>query len=131
MGLEKEKILIVDDMKTIRMLVLSALRSLGATNLEEAENGVIGWNLMKSALAAGRPFTLVVSDWNMPEMTGLELLKNCRFHDNYEKVSFILLTAETEAEHVQEAIKYRVDGYITKPFSQDKLIDLINKLTHQ
>jgi two-component system chemotaxis response regulator CheY len=87
--------------------------------------------MMESALSLSKPYTLVISDWNMPVMAGIELLKNCRFHDTYERIPFIFITAENETEQVKEALKYKVDGYISKPFSQEKLISVISNALGQ
>ncbi len=94
------KILIVDDMMTMRKLVAKALTELGFTNLTDAEQ-----------------FQLIVSDWNMPKVSGLELLKTVRQMSAYKDIPFVLLTAESEKAQVIEAIQARVSGYVTKPFT--------------
>jgi two-component system, chemotaxis family, chemotaxis protein CheY len=109
------KILIVDDMMTMRKLVAKSLTELGFTNLTDADNGETA--LEKIKLVGAEKFQLIVSDWNMPKVSGIELLKTVRQLAGYKDVPFILLTAESEKAQVIEAIQARVSGYVTKPFT--------------
>ncbi len=109
------KILIVDDMMTMRKIVSKALKNLEFADITECKNGNEAWEALQSGL-----FQLVISDWNMPECTGLELLERVRSSD-LDKIPFVLLTAEAEAEQVTEALQKGVDNYIVKPFSVDTL----------
>lgn len=109
------KILIVDDMMTMRKLVAKALTELGFTNLTDADNGESA--LEKIKLVGSEQFQLIVSDWNMPKVSGLELLKTVRQMSAYKDIPFVLLTAESEKAQVIEAIQARVSGYVTKPFT--------------
>lgn len=125
------KILIVDDMPTIRELVRNQLRDLGYRNVSQAENGEDAWAMLQQAFA-GEPFALVISDWNMPKMTGLEFLKIVRMDANFSKLPFILLTSESERDQVTEAVLAGVSQYIVKPFTaksfEDKLKSVWTKL---
>lgn len=112
------KILIIDDMETMRRIVHRNLKSLGYTNTLEAEDGEKAWALIESE---DLPFHVIISDWNMPNCSGLDLLKKVRADKRFEKTPFILLTAESEVTQVQEAIQAGVDNYIVKPFSGDAL----------
>ena len=111
------KILIVDDMSTMRRLVKKACNNIGFSNIEEAEDGQKAWEKLQ---AAG-DFQLVISDWNMPNCTGLEFLKKVRADSKLKRTPFILLTAEAEATQIAEAIQLGVSNYIVKPFTVETL----------
>lgn len=114
------KILIADDMMTIRKVIKKTLSQIGFVpgNITEAVNGKEAWEKLQSA---EQPIQLIISDWNMPEMTGLDFLKTVRGSDKYKGLPFVLLTAEGEVEQVKEAIKQGVDAYIMKPFNAKTL----------
>ena len=109
------KILVVDDMTMARMLVKKALNDIGFTNITEALDGKQAWELLNST----PDFQLVVSDWNMPMMTGIELLKKLRTTPQFENLPFVMLTAEGEEKQIKEAFQSGVNGYITKPFTAE------------
>lgn len=115
------KILIVDDMPTIREMVRSQLRGLGYGNLVECEDGQLAWNQLRAAQKDGDPFGLVISDWNMPNLSGIEFLKAVRAEGDFQGLPFVLLTSESEREQVTEAIFAGVSQYIVKPFSPKTL----------
>lgn len=112
------KILIVDDMMTMRKIVMKTLKELGFSNFAEAPDGAKAWEMLSSPDSG---FGLVVSDWNMPNATGLDLLKRVRSDSRFSKMPFFLVTAENEKEQVVEAMKVGVSGYIIKPFTTDHL----------
>lgn len=116
------KILVVDDFATMRKIVRNVLKQINQTDITEAENG-------KAALAALRsePIGLIISDWVMPEMTGIDFLRACKDDPELKKIPFIMVTAEAQKESVVEAIKGGVDNYIVKPFTPDKLQVAINQ----
>lgn len=118
------RILIIDDMPSIRDLVRKTLRSMGYKNIQEAGDGEEGLQILESHLARA-PIQLVISDWNMPNMSGLELLKKVRAVKDWTHLPFILLTSESERDQVTEAVLAGVSQYIVKPFSakvfEDKL----------
>lgn len=126
------KILIVDDMKTMRMFVRKGLGLLGLKNVTEAEDGKIAWAAMDVAEKEMAPYQLIVSDWNMPNMSGIDLLKKVREHPSRKGTPFVLVTAENDKEQVVQAVKLGVNGYITKPFDgptlEAKLKALYNNL---
>lgn len=111
------KILIVDDMKTMRRLVRKACEGLGFSVIDEAEDGQKAWEKVQ---AEGN-FELILSDWNMPNCTGLDFLKRVRADSRFKSLPFILLTAEAEAQQISEAIAAGVTQYIIKPFTADTL----------
>ncbi|OYZ23856.1 MAG: hypothetical protein B7Y39_03080 [Bdellovibrio sp. 28-41-41] len=111
------RILIVDDMASIRDLVRNQLKVLGFTEIIESEDGVLAWTVLENQYAQANPIELVISDWNMPKMKGLDLLKKVRSSQVFEQLPFILLTSEAEREQVTEAVMAGVSQYIVKPFS--------------
>jgi two-component system chemotaxis response regulator CheY len=112
----KTKVLVVDDMLTMRKIVIKILKELGFSDISEAQDGQDAWEKTKNG-----EFGLIVSDWNMPNCTGLEFLKRVRADQKLSKTPFILVTAEAEGHQVAEAIKSGVDQYVVKPFSRDSL----------
>jgi two-component system chemotaxis response regulator CheY len=114
----KTRILIVDDMMTMRKLVGKVCKELGFTDLTEASDGAKAW---EAITAATPPFGLVISDWNMPGTSGLDLLKRVRGDSRFGKLPFVMVTAEAEQHQIVEAIKAGVSNYLVKPFTADAL----------
>ncbi len=121
------RILVIDDMMTMRKVVMKALRELGFADLQEAANGELGWNILSSS---SPPVQLIISDWNMPVLSGLELLKKVREDGRFHKLPFVLLTAESEASQIKSALSLGVSNYIIKPFTPDSLKEKLTQ-THQ
>ncbi len=121
------RILIVDDFSTMRRIVKNLLNDLGFTNTAEAEDG----NAALAALRASK-FDFVVTDWNMPGMTGIELLREIRADGNLSKMPVLMVTAEAKREQIIEAAQAGVNGYIIKPFTaatlQEKLAKIFERL---
>lgn len=111
------RILIIDDMPSIRDLVKNTLKAMGYKNLFEAEDGELGLKLLMQHNVAGSHIQLVISDWNMPKMNGLDLLKHIRATAEWSNLPFVLLTSESERDQVTEAVLAGVSQYIVKPFS--------------
>jgi two-component system chemotaxis response regulator CheY len=116
--------LVVDDFSTMRKIVKNVLRQIDITDVTEAENGKKALDILKEDPA---DFDLIVSDWIMPEMTGIDFLKACKENDAIRKIPFVMVTAEAQKDSVLEAIKAGVDNYIAKPFTPDKLQEAIQK----
>ncbi len=114
------KILLVDDFPTMRRILRSLLKEAGFTDVEEAENGVMALEKMKTTR-----FDLVITDWNMPEMTGIELLKKMREDDTLKDIPVLMVTAEATKECVIEAVEAGVSNYIVKPFTASALKEKI------
>ncbi len=112
------KVLVVDDMMTMRKIVTKTLKEIGFTDIVEAADGAAGWETFS---ASGANIGLIISDWNMPNCTGLDLLKRVRADSRFKNVPFFLVTAESEASQVTEALTSGVSGYIIKPFNVDIL----------
>ena len=110
------RILIVDDFSTMRRIVKNLLGDLGFTNTAEAEDGHAALSLLQS-----QPFDFVVTDWNMPVMTGIELLKAIRADAKLKTLPVLMVTAEAKREQIIEAAQNGVNGYIIKPFTAQTL----------
>ncbi len=119
----KMKILVVDDFATMRRIVKNILRQIGFDNVEEAEDGEQAYAKLKSG-----NFKFVVSDWNMPNLDGLGLLKKIRGDANLKDLPVLMVTAEAEKEKVVEAIKAGVSSYVVKPFTAEVLKEKMDKV---
>ncbi len=117
------RILIVDDFSTMRRIIKNLLNDLGYTNTAEADDG----NTALVALAQGS-FDFVVTDWNMPGMTGIELLKSIRADDRFKTLPVLMVTAEAKREQIIEAAQNGVNGYIIKPFTAQTLEEKLGKI---
>ncbi|WP_408602263.1 chemotaxis response regulator CheY [Pseudomonas sp. PLMAX] len=106
------RFLVVDDFSTMRRIVRTMLRDCGFTNVEEAENGADALAKLKAS-----KFDFLVSDWNMPVMTGIELLKAVRATEGLKDLPVLLVTAEAKREQIIEAAQSGVNGYVVKPFN--------------
>ncbi len=122
------KILIVDDMATMRKIIKNMLVQIGFTNLAEADDGATAWPLIEAGVASGKPFEFIISDWNMPQMSGLDLLKKIRETESLKKLPFLMVTAEAEQGNVVIAVKAGVSNFIVKPFSALTLKEKIDKI---
>ncbi len=119
------KILTVDDFSTMRRIIRNMLRQLGYTNIVEAEDGAEALSLLQR-----EKVDFVISDWNMPNMSGLDLLKAIRADEHLKPLPVLLVTAEALKENVVEALKAGVNNYVVKPFTAETLkgkIDAIFK----
>ncbi|MBL4665355.1 MAG: response regulator [Nitrospinaceae bacterium] len=123
MGYEGKKVLVVDDSAVMRQIIKKNLKELGFTELSEAEDGAAG--LKK---AGEEPVDLIVSDWNMPNMTGLEFLKAVRADANLKGIAFIMVTSEADKEKIMEAVQAGVNQYIVKPFNAMQLEEKIKAI---
>jgi two-component system chemotaxis response regulator CheY len=117
------KILIVDDFSTMRKIIRNILTQLGFKNILEADDGTTALEILKK-----EKVDLIISDWNMPKMSGLELLKAVRSDENLKDIPFIMVTAEAQKESILEAIKYKVNQYIVKPFTPETLKEKLEKV---
>ena len=119
------RILVVDDMMTMRKLVSKVCRDIGFTNITEAADGALGWEAVNSA---NPPIGLVISDWNMPNCTGLDLLKRIRADSRHKALPFVMVTAESEKHQLIEAMKAGVSSYVIKPFTADGLKERLEEV---
>ena len=123
MGYEGKKVLVVDDSAVMRQIIKKNLKELGFSDLSEAEDGAAG--LKK---AGEEPVDLIVSDWNMPNMTGLEFLKAVRADASLKGIAFIMVTSEADKEKIMEAVQAGVNQYIVKPFNAMQLEEKIKAI---
>ncbi|MEW6569704.1 MAG: chemotaxis response regulator CheY [Nitrospirota bacterium] len=118
----KMNILIVDDFSTMRRIIKNILKQLGYENLDEAEDGTQAFTKLKNG-----SFGLIICDWNMPNMDGLELLKKVRDDPQLKDTPF-LITAEAEKDKVIAAIQAGVNNYIVKPFTAEVIKEKMSKI---
>ena len=117
------KILVVDDFATMRKVVKNLLKQAGFENVVEAEDGVAAMRVLKS-----QRIDFIVSDWNMPNMTGIELLRAVRADQELASTPFLMVTAEALQDNVVAAVKAGVSNYIVKPFTAEVLNEKITKI---
>lgn len=123
MSQDNLKFLVVDDFSTMRRIVRNLLKELGFTNVDEAEDGVAALARLK-----GGNFDFVISDWNMPNMTGIELLRAIRGDAALSSLPVLMITAEAKKENIIEAAQAKASGYIVKPFTAAVLDEKLNKI---
>jgi len=117
------KILIVDDFSTMRRIIKNLLRDLGFTNTEEADDGTTALPMLQTG-----KFDLLVTDWNMPGMQGIDLLRAVRADEKLANLPVLMVTAEQKREQIIEAAKAGVNGYIVKPFTAQTLKEKLEKI---
>lgn len=124
LGKPDMKILVVDDFPTMRRIVKTLMRQCGYQNFVEAEDGQKAYDLLK----ATPDIEFIVSDWNMPNMTGIEFLKTVRADPKFKHLPFLMVTAEAEKENIIEAVKSGVSNYVVKPFTGQTLQEKLQKI---
>ena len=117
------KVLIVDDFATMRRILKNILKQLGFKNILEADDGTTALEVLEK-----QDIDLIISDWNMPKMTGLELLKTVRVHEKYKRAPFLMVTAEAQKQNVIEAVQAGVSIYVVKPFTAEAISDKLKKI---
>ena len=117
------KFLVVDDYSTMRRIVKNLLHDLGYANVTEADDGKTALPLLQNG-----SFDFLITDWNMPGMPGLDLLKAVRSNDKLKKLPVLMLTAEAKREQIVEAAQAGVNGYVIKPFTAATLKEKIDKI---
>jgi two-component system chemotaxis response regulator CheY len=117
------KILIVDDFSTMRRIIKNLLRDLGFTNTTEADDGLTALPMLQSG-----NFDFLVTDWNMPGMNGIDLLRAVRADERLKNLPVLMVTAEAKRDQIIEAAQAGVNGYVVKPFTAQGLKDKIEKI---
>jgi len=117
------KILIVDDFSTMRRIIKNLLRDLGFTNTHEADDGLTGLPMLQSG-----NYDFLITDWNMPGMQGIDLLKAVRADPKLATLPVLMVTAESKREQIVEAAQAGVNGYVVKPFTAGTLKEKIDKI---
>lgn len=120
--------LIVDDTALMRTIVKTSLAEMGYTRFVEATDGLTAFVILEKQISKNDPVQFIISDWNMPKMTGLELLKKCADTLEFTNVPFILVTAEGSQDQIIQAAKAGVADYILKPFSFDKIKEKLERV---
>ncbi len=123
------RILVVDDMPSMRKILCNSLAEAGFTAVAAVEDGELAWNLIQEkALEPEQAFELIIADWSMPEFSGIELLRAVRNFGPTQTIPFLMVTAKVDHKNVAEALSIGVSDYIVKPFSGAQVIEKINAL---
>jgi two-component system chemotaxis response regulator CheY len=117
------KVLVVDDFATMRRIIKNVLKQIGFSNILEADDGTTALAIIKET-----KIDLIISDWNMPKMNGLDLLKTVREEKETKNVPFVMVTAEAQKENVIQAVQAGVSNYIVKPFTADAVKDKLSQI---
>jgi two-component system chemotaxis response regulator CheY len=117
------KYLVVDDFSTMRRIVKNLLQELGYQNVQEADDGKTAWPMLQAG-----SFDFVITDWNMPLMPGLDLLKAIRADEKLKSLPVLMVTAEAKREQIVEAVQAGVSGYVVKPFTAEILKQKLDKI---
>jgi two-component system chemotaxis response regulator CheY len=117
------KYLVVDDFSTMRRIVKNLLQELGYQNVQEADDGKTAWPMLQTG-----SFDFVITDWNMPLMPGLDLLKAIRADEKLKTLPVLMVTAEAKREQIVEAVQAGVSGYVVKPFTAEILKQKLDKI---
>jgi len=117
------RILVVDDFSTMRRIIKNILRQLGYNNILEADDGSTAWEILNK-----EKVEFIISDWNMPKMPGIELLRKVRSSEEFAEMPFLMVTAEAQQENIIEAVQAKVSNYIVKPFTAETLGQKIDKI---
>jgi two-component system chemotaxis response regulator CheY len=117
------RVLVVDDFSTMRRIVKNILRQLGFTNMVEADDGTTAWETLNKDR-----IDFIICDWNMPQMTGIELLRKVRSSEEFPDLPFLMVTAEAQQENIIEAVQAKVSNYVVKPFTAEIMKQKIDKI---
>ncbi|MBW2644096.1 MAG: response regulator [Deltaproteobacteria bacterium] len=117
------KVLIVDDFATMRRILRNILKQIGFKNMIEADNGKNALKELKK-----EKVDLIMCDWNMPEMPGIDLLKNMKADDELKDIPFVMVTAEAQKDNIVEAVKAGVSNYVVKPFTAETINEKLKKV---
>jgi two-component system chemotaxis response regulator CheY len=117
------RILVVDDFSTMRRIIKNILRQLGFSNIVEADDGTTAWDTLNKD-----KIEFIISDWNMPQMTGIDLLRKVRDSEEFGDLPFLMVTAEAQQENILEAVQAKVSNYIVKPFTPEVMKQKIDKI---
>ena len=117
------KFLVVDDFSTMRRIIKNILRQLDLNNVVEADDGTTAWEVLNKD-----HIDFIISDWNMPQMTGIELLRKVRASEDFGHLPFLMVTAEAQQSNIIEAAQARVSNYIVKPFTAETMKQKIDKI---
>jgi two-component system chemotaxis response regulator CheY len=117
------KVLVVDDFATMRRIIKNVLKQIGFTKILEADDGTTALEVLKE-----NKVDLIISDWNMPNMTGLDLLKTVRGEKSTQSIPFLMVTAEAQKDNVIQAVQAGVSNYLVKPFTADAIKEKLTQI---
>jgi len=117
------RVLVVDDFPPMRGRAKNILRQLGFNNVVEADDGTTAWEILNK-----EKIDFIVSDWNMPQMAGIDLLRKVRASEEFANTPFLMVTAEAQQENIIEAVQAKVSNYIVKPFTAETMKQKIDKI---
>jgi len=117
------RVLVVDDFATMRRILKNILKQLDFKNLVEADDGTTAWEVLET-----QEIDLIISDWNMPKMSGIDLLKKVRASDKHKTTPFLMVTAEAQKQNVIEAVQAGVSNYVVKPFTAEAIFEKLDKI---
>lgn len=117
------KVLVVDDFATMRRIIKNVLKQIGFTKILEADDGTTALEVLKE-----NKVDLIISDWNMPNMTGLDLLKTVRGEKSTQSIPFLMVTAEAQKDNVIQAVQAGVSNYLVKPFTADAIKEKLTQV---
>ncbi len=118
------KVLVADDFNTMRKVITGVLEDLGFEKISEAENGAVAFK----KLTEEKDYNFLITDWNMPELSGLELVKKIRSNNDLKKIPIMMVTTESKKTDIIEAAKAGVNGYVIKPFTPEAIKEKIDKI---
>lgn len=134
MNMERFRFLIVDDSEMIRQFILVQLRSLGAKVIEQACDGQEALRVIQQSMLAETPFHIVILDWEMPKMSGFDVLKKCREDPFLKNVAFLMVSTVCDESRIRKIAPYVPNGYLVKPFTPqafaERVAALCEKIQH-
>ncbi|MCX7977682.1 MAG: response regulator [Bdellovibrionaceae bacterium] len=125
---QETRFLVIDDFATMRKIIKKVLNELGYSAIDEADDGATALPMIKAAKESGAPYGCIISDWNMPRVTGIDLLRSVKSDPALKATPFVLVTAESEQAHIIEAAKAGVSDYVVKPFNSVTLKAKLEKV---
>ncbi len=125
---QDSRFIVIDDFATMRKIIKKVLTELGYNNIDEAEDGAKALPMIQQSVSSGQPYHCIISDWNMPNMQGIDLLKACKADGALKDIPFMLVTAEGEQKQIVEAAKAGVSDYVVKPFNAQTLKEKLQKV---
>ena len=127
----KMKILVIDDVFTVRKILLKYLGNLGFSSIFQAEDGLEAWNILVNHHARGEPVEFVICDCKMPKMSGFELLEKARSKQEFKDIPFLMIAADSDQSSVIKTVRLGADEFLVKPLNQDILKSKISKIFSQ
>lgn len=123
----RTRVLVVDDTPTMRLIVTGMLEELGFEAVAQAEDAEVAWEMLQASADGADRFGLVLADWNMPGMSGVELLRSIRAHSTLGGLPFVMMTSRNDQAHIAEAMKSGASSYLVKPFGPVELRERIEQ----